>query len=85
LRGFDQGVGQIHGAMVSPEFISAFWPLRRATGDGKFGRRRPSAGDRIDTERRPQRAEQVRPGSSGKVGEISKFGPKTVSSFFFRF
>jgi hypothetical protein len=80
LRGFEKSVGQIHGAIVSPEFIGAFLLLSRARGDAEFRWRPPSAGDRIDTERRPQRAEQVRLGPSGTVGETSKFEPKTVSS-----
>lgn len=80
LRGFENGVGQIHGAIVSLEFIGAFLLLSRARGDAECRCRPPSAGDPIDTERRAQRAEQVRLGSSGTVGETSKFEPKTVSS-----
>ena len=82
LRGFEKGVGQIHGAIVSAEFIGTFLPLSRARGDEKFGRRRPSAEDKIGAEQRYQRAERVRQSRPGKVGEIREFAPETVSSGF---
>jgi hypothetical protein len=80
--GFDKGGGQIHGAIVSPEFVSDFWLVSRATSDGKFRRRRPSGEDRIAPPSRRQAPEGARLICSGKFAEINKFEPKTVSSFF---